>query len=69
MQGCMLCPPCVYTSVTLLSDVDYCSAVLPTCMCRLSNGMATALRVYSQTQAAFEDTSAFSEIKSRLSVR
>ena len=62
-----LWPPCVYTSVTRLSDVDYCSAVLP--MCRLSDGMATALRVYSQTQVTFEDTSAFSEIKSRLSVR
>lgn len=36
---------------------------------RLDEGKTTALRTYSQTQVAFEDTSAFSEVKRHLSVR
>ena len=36
---------------------------------RLNEGRAAAVRAYQQTQAAFEDTSAYAEIKDELLVR
>lgn len=36
---------------------------------RLSEGKAAAVRAYQQTQAAFEDTSAYAEINDALLVR
>lgn len=36
---------------------------------RLSEGKAAAIRTYQQTQAAFEDTSPYAEIKDELLVR
>lgn len=56
-------------NITSLSE-GVCLAVLCIIMFhRLSEGKAAAIRAYQQTQAAFEDTSAYVEIKDELLVR